>query len=91
MKVPPMRRYDPPGGSGQMDTAPVSKTGDSRFESWLPRFRAGDSIRPDESILIRLVRALRFTVLGILVGTLIDTRRGARHELLATPSGAMAG
>ena len=34
------RRYDPPGGAvAKLDKAPVSKTGDSRFESWLPRFR----------------------------------------------------
>jgi hypothetical protein len=33
------RRYDPPGGAvAKLDKAPVSKTGDSRFESWLPRF-----------------------------------------------------
>jgi hypothetical protein len=31
------------GGSGQTAKAPVSKTGDSRFESWLPRFGSGDS------------------------------------------------
>ena len=28
-----------PGAVAKLDKAPVSKTGDSRFESWLPRFR----------------------------------------------------
>jgi hypothetical protein len=45
MKSPPRRsrraaaRYDPaPSGAvAQLAKAPVSKTGDSRFESWLPR------------------------------------------------------
>jgi hypothetical protein len=33
-------RYDStgPGAVAKLDKAPVSKTGDSRFESWLPRF-----------------------------------------------------
>jgi hypothetical protein len=35
---------------------------------------------PDASVLIRLVLALVITVLGILVGTAIDARSGARDE-----------
>lgn len=37
-------RYDPcPSGAvAQLAKAPVSKTGDSRFESWLPRNASSD-------------------------------------------------
>jgi hypothetical protein len=35
---------------------------------------------PDASVLIRLVVALVITVLGVLVGTAIDARGGAREE-----------
>ena len=35
---------------------------------------------PDASVLIRLVVALALTVLGVLVGTAIDARSGAREE-----------
>jgi hypothetical protein len=35
-------RYDQPSGAvAQLAKAPVSKTGDSRFESWLPRYQSG--------------------------------------------------
>ena len=37
------RRYDHDQGAvAELDNAPVSKTGDSRFESWLPRFSTRD-------------------------------------------------
>jgi hypothetical protein len=35
---------------------------------------------PDGSVVIRLVLALVITVLGILVGAVIDARSGAREE-----------
>jgi ABC-type microcin C transport system permease subunit YejE len=35
---------------------------------------------PDVSVVIRLILALVITVLGILVGTVIDARSGAREE-----------
>ena len=35
---------------------------------------------PDASVLIRLVVALALTVLGVIVGTAIDARSGAREE-----------
>jgi hypothetical protein len=35
---------------------------------------------PDASVLLRLVAALIITVLGILVGTIIETRAGAQEE-----------
>jgi hypothetical protein len=35
---------------------------------------------PDASVLLRLVLALIVTVLGILVGTVIETRTGERGE-----------
>jgi hypothetical protein len=35
---------------------------------------------PDASVLLRLVVALIITVLGILVGTIIETRAAAREE-----------
>jgi uncharacterized membrane protein len=46
---------------------------------------------PDASVLIRLVVALVITVLGVLLGTAIDARGGAREEQRGTPSGAAAG
>src|SRR5262249_46519914 len=33
-------RICPPGALAKLDKAPVSKTGDSRFESWVPRYPA---------------------------------------------------
>ena len=33
-----MASIPPSGAVAQLAKAPVSKTGDSRFESWLPRF-----------------------------------------------------
>ena len=35
---------------------------------------------PDASVLIRLVVALALTVLGVILGTAIDARSGARDE-----------
>jgi hypothetical protein len=35
---------------------------------------------PDGSVLIRLVVALALTVLGVIVGTAIDVRSGARED-----------
>ena len=46
----PSPRYDPdPSGAvAQLAKAPVSKTGDSRFESWLPRYSSRPpGARPD--------------------------------------------
>ena len=37
--APPRYDPDPSGAVAQLAKAPVSKTGDSRFESWLPRLR----------------------------------------------------
>lgn len=41
------------GGSGQIGKAPVSKTGDSRFESWLPRLTPAATKRGSALLVLR--------------------------------------
>ena len=46
------RRYDQNRGAvAELANAPVSKTGDSRFESWLPRLTTGDSSSPRRGMI----------------------------------------
>ena len=44
----------------QLAKAPVSKTGDSRFESWLPRLRRLACLRPDQRTAL-LLRAAGYS------------------------------
>ena len=41
---PPALRFPSLGAVAKVDKAPVSKTGDSRFESWLPRLLPARSV-----------------------------------------------
>ena len=51
--------FDDQGAVAKLDKAPVSKTGDSRFESWLPRSHRNSAADPG----FRAQRALQRRVI----------------------------